>query len=52
MITGKVLGDEARIGLKIRGPGGQEQEVEAVVDTGYTASLSLPPAIVRIKRLP
>ncbi len=44
MITGVVNGREARIPLCLRGPQEREQEIEAVVDTGYTASLSLPPA--------
>ena len=46
MITGIVREREGRIRLKVRGPRGQEQEIEAVVDTGYTASLSLPPWVV------
>lgn len=46
MITGSVKGREARVRLKVRGPRRQEQEVEAVVDTGYTAFLTLPPAVV------
>ena len=46
MITGVVKSDEARIRLKVKGLRGQEQEVEAVIDTGYTASLTLPPAVV------
>lgn len=46
MITGVVQSDEARIRLKAKGLRGQEQEVEAVIDTGYTASLTLPPAVV------
>jgi clan AA aspartic protease len=46
MITGVVQSDEARIRLKVKGLRGREQEVEAVIDTGYTASLTLPPAIV------
>jgi clan AA aspartic protease len=46
MITGVVQAREGRIRLKVRAPRGQEQEVEAVIDTGYTASLSLPPAVV------
>lgn len=29
------------------GPRGKRREIEAVVDTGYTASLSLPPPIVK-----
>jgi clan AA aspartic protease len=44
MIAGAVNDREARIRLSVRGPDEREQEIEAVVDTGYTASLSLPPA--------
>jgi clan AA aspartic protease len=46
MITGVVHSREARIRLKVRGPGKQVQEIEAVVDTGYTASLTLPPTVI------
>jgi clan AA aspartic protease len=46
MITDVVKAREGRIRLKVRGPRRQEQEIEAVIDTGYTASLSLPPALV------
>jgi clan AA aspartic protease len=46
MITGVVQAREGRIRLKVRGPRRQEQEIEAVIDTGYTSSLSLPPALV------
>jgi clan AA aspartic protease len=46
MITGVVRAREGRIRLKVRGPRRQEKEIEAVIDTGYTASLSLPPALV------
>jgi clan AA aspartic protease len=46
MITGVVQSDEARIRLKVKGLRGREQDVEAVIDTGYTASLTLPPAVV------
>ena len=31
---------------RVKGLQGQEQEVEAIVDTGYTASLTLPPALI------
>ncbi len=31
--------------LRLRGPGGAEAEVNAVVDTGYTGSLTLPDAV-------
>lgn len=46
MIRGVVQRREARIRLIARGPKAIEQEIEAVIDTGYTASLSLPPALV------
>ena len=46
MITGMVKADEGRICLKVKGPHGREQEIEAVIDTGYTASLTLPRALV------
>jgi clan AA aspartic protease len=47
MITGLVRSDEGRIRLIVRGPQGREQEVEAIVDTGFTASLTLPSALIR-----
>ena len=38
MISGVVNSDlEATVRLLIRGPGGQEQEIDAVIDTGSTA---------------
>jgi clan AA aspartic protease len=46
MITGTVQGDEARIRLRVRGPQRREQEIEAVIDTGYTEWLSLPPRVI------
>jgi clan AA aspartic protease len=46
MITGTVQAREGRIRLKVRGPRRQERTIEAVIDTGYTAFLSLPPAVV------
>jgi clan AA aspartic protease len=46
VIAGVVQDDEARIRLEVRGPAGQVQIVEAVVDTGYTGELTLPPAAV------
>jgi clan AA aspartic protease len=47
MMTGRVELGEGRIRLKVVGRGGKEHEVEAVVDTGYTASLTLPPALIQ-----
>ena len=46
MITGVVNADEGRIRLKVKGPRGREQETEAVIDKGYTASLTLPPSLI------
>jgi clan AA aspartic protease len=46
MITGVVRSDEGRIRLKVRGVRRREQEIEAVIDTGYTSSLTLPPAVI------
>ena len=51
MITGIVQADEASIRLQVRGPGGREREIEAVVDTGFTGSLTLPPSLVAALRL-
>jgi clan AA aspartic protease len=46
MITGVVRGREAIVQLSIRGSRGRKRNVDAVIDTGYTASLSLPPAVI------
>jgi clan AA aspartic protease len=46
MITGTVAGDEARVRLKVEGARGRLREVEAVIDTGYTSSLTLPPTLI------
>ncbi len=37
---------EAVVRLRVRGPGGAELDVDAVVDSGFTASLTLPAAAV------
>lgn len=52
MITGVVEADEGRIRLTINGIDGREREVEAIVDSGYTASLTLPPAVIAALGLP
>lgn len=51
MMTGWVQSDEARVRLMVEGPRSRQQEIEVVIDTGYTASLSLPPAQIRLLRL-
>jgi len=45
MITGIVRQDEAFISLTVQGPRGAE-EIRAVVDTGYTSYLTLPPDVI------
>jgi predicted aspartyl protease len=53
MITGAVTADrEAVIRIGVRGPAGQGQEVEAVVDTGFDGWFSLPPALIALLELP
>ena len=42
---------EAIIGLAVSGPGG-EISIDAVVDTGFDGSLSLPPALILRLSLP
>ena len=47
MIEGVVNGDyEAVVRLTVQGPSGASQEIEAVIDTGFTGYLTLPPALV------
>src|SRR5947207_1019601 len=46
MIVGTVRWREPLVRLTIRGFRGRRQEIEAVVDTGYTGWLTLPPATV------
>jgi clan AA aspartic protease len=52
MIVGIVQGREPRIRLTIRGLRGRQQEIEAVVDTGYTGWLTLPPHVIGALNLP
>ena len=53
MITGVVNPDrEAVIRLKIYGVGGQVLEIDVVIDTGFTGSLTLPPHLVATLQLP
>lgn len=46
MITGTVTNGQARIRLKVMGSQGQEQEIETLVDSGYSEYLTLAPALV------
>ncbi|MBI2916505.1 MAG: clan AA aspartic protease [Chloroflexi bacterium] len=53
MISGIVTPNaEAVITLRVRGPGGQEEEIEAVIDTGFDGWLSLCPGLVVTLGLP
>ena len=53
MITGVVNArHEATIRLSVHHANGQEQEVEAILDTGFSGSLTLPPAIIAAFGLP
>jgi clan AA aspartic protease len=46
MITGWVQDREACIELIVRGPRNVDRTIRAVIDTGYTAFLSLPPDLI------
>jgi clan AA aspartic protease len=46
MIVGVVQGREPLIPLTIHGFRGRQQEIEALVDTGYTGWLTLPPTVI------
>jgi predicted aspartyl protease len=47
MISGVVTDDrQALIRLMVRGPTGQEHEIEAIIDTGFDGCLSLPSSII------
>jgi len=43
---------EPLVRLTLHGPEGQQQEVEAVVDTGFNGTLTLPPSIIEALGLP
>jgi clan AA aspartic protease len=45
-MTGTVRAREAHIRIKVRGPNGQREQVEAVIDTGFTGWLTLPPSLI------
>jgi clan AA aspartic protease len=46
MIIGIIQAREPLIRLTIRGSRGRQQEIEAVVDTGYTGWLTLSPDVI------
>lgn len=52
MIVGIVRGPEPLIRLTIRGFRGRQQEIEAVVDTGYTGWLTLSRDLIAMLNLP
>ena len=53
MITGIVNARyEMVIKVPVRNSAGQEQEVEAVLDSGFTGSLTLPPMLIATLGLP
>jgi predicted aspartyl protease len=48
MIPGVVNDNlEATVHLQVHGPGGLEQDIEAVIDTGFNGFLTVSPALVR-----
>ena len=53
MITGVVNAHrEATIRLLLQAADGQDQEIEAILDTGFNGSLTLPPAVIAALGLP
>ena len=49
MITGVVTADrQVVIPLTVRGPTGQEQQIEAIIDTGFDGWLSLPSSLIAL----
>jgi clan AA aspartic protease len=53
MISGVVTDDrQPVIHVTVRGPTGEEQKIEAIIDTGFDGSLSLPSSIVLRLGLP
>ena len=53
MIVGRVNSDrEAIVSLVVQGLQGQTREIEAVVDTGFTGLLTLPPDLIAELDLP
>ncbi len=53
MITGVVNAHrEATIRLPLQATNGRDQEIEAILDTGFNGSLTLPPAVIAALGLP
>ena len=53
MVTGTVNSRyEMTIKLPVRNSAGQQQEIEAVLDSGFTGSLTLPPSLIASLGLP
>lgn len=52
MIHGVVTSRRPLVRLVIRPPGGVDFEVEAILDTGFTGELALPPPVVAALALP
>jgi predicted aspartyl protease len=53
MMTGRITPfREAIMALRVRGPGGQEAAITAVLDTGFTDYLSLSPGEIAALALP
>ena len=53
MITGTVNARyEATIRVSVQNAYGQEQEIEAIIDTGFSGSLTLPPDVISTLGLP
>lgn len=53
MIVGQVNSDrEAIVSLVVKGSQGQMREVDAVIDTGFTGLLTLPPDLIAELDLP
>ncbi|MDQ3250650.1 MAG: clan AA aspartic protease [Chloroflexota bacterium] len=53
MVTGVVTAErEAVIRVQVQGASGQAQVIEAVIDTGFTGWLTLPPSLIAMLGLP
>jgi clan AA aspartic protease len=53
VISGQVnVHREAVVALVVQGPSGQSREIEAVIDTGFTGRITLPPDLIAALSLP